>query len=266
MGRPRSAFASFLAVTGGIGLVLGVVGLWANQTVGDTEAFAGLATGLLRQDVIVTRLADAIVDPALEQAAPEIRQQRRIIVSTTETVLRNERFVPIFEGVLAETHRSLIDGEREVRLSLDPALDAVIVEVRKVAPPVADQLDAVDAPEPTILSQGQASRVRSVIDFERAASLALLIGGLILVAIALIGGGPRALVPAGTTVAVIAVLILLLVLGVRSLIGVEVSGASRDAASSAYAVVVGGLRTTLIVTAIAGAAAAFAGALVARRV
>lgn len=265
MARPRSAFASFLAVTGGIGLVFGMVGLWANRTVGDTEAFAGLATGLLRQDVIVARLADAIVDPALEQAGPEIRQQRRIIVATTETVLRNERFVPIFEGVLAETHRSLLGGERDVRLRLDPALDAVIVEVRKVAPPVADQLDGVDAPEPTILSQEQASRIRSVIDFERAASLALLIGGLILVAIALIGGGPRALVPAGTTVAVIAVLILLVVLGVRSLIGVEVSGASRDAASTAYAVVVGGLRTTLIVTAIAGAAAAFAGALVVRR-
>jgi hypothetical protein len=265
MARPRSAFASLLAVVGGLGIVLGIVGLWANRTVGDSETFSSLAGGLLRQDVIVSRLAIAIVDPALERAAPEVRRQRRVIVSTTEAVLRNDRFVPIFEGVLEETHRSLVEGDRDVRLRLDPALDAVVVEVRRVAPPVADQLDDVDAPEPTILSAGQASRVRSFVEFERAASLAFLIGGLILVAISLVGGGPRALLPAGTTVAALAVLMFLLLFGVRTLVGIEVSGASRDAADSAFGVVVAGLQTTLIVTAVVGAVAAVVGAVLARR-
>lgn len=265
MARPRSPFAGFLAFLGGFAIALGIVGLWVNRTVGDTEAFSALASRLLDEDVIVNRLANEIVDPVLEVSPPEVRQQRRIIVATTERVLGDERFVPVFEDVLRDTHHQLLVADGEVTLRLDTALDAVVVEIRRIAPRVADQLETVDAPEPTILSASQASRVRGVIDFERTASFALVIIGAILILIAVIGGGPRALVTAGTTVAVLCVLVFLIAFGVRALVGVEVSGASRDAASSAYGVVIGGLRTTLLVTALAGAIAAVAGAVLARR-
>jgi len=265
MARPRSPFAGFLAFLGGFALVLGIVGLWANRTIGDSDAFASLAGRLLGEDVIVSRLATEIVDPVLERSTPEVRQQRRIIVATTEQVLKNRAFVPVFEDVLRDVHQQLLVSDDDIQLHLDPALDAVVVEIRKVSPQVADELDAVDAPDPTILSASQVSRVRGFIDFERTASLVLLIIGAILVVIAVIGGGPRSLVPAGMTVTVVAVIVLLLVLGVRSLVGVEVAGASRDAASSAYGVVVNGLRTTLIVTALVGIAAAVTGAVLARR-
>src|SRR3954467_4487333 len=217
MARARSPFAGLLAFLGGGALVLGIVGVWANRTVGDSDAFSSLAGQLLGQDVIVSRLATAIVDPVLERSSPEVRQQRRIIVSATEQVLRNDAFVVVFQKVLRDAHEQLLVGDGDVKLHLDPALDAVIVEVRKVAPPVADQLDAVDAPDPTVVSAAQASRVRGIIDFERTASLALLIIGAILLVIAVIGGGPRALVPGGVTVAVIAVIVLLLIFGIRSL-------------------------------------------------
>ena len=265
MARSRSPFAGFLAFLGGLALVFGLVGLWANRTIGDSDAFSSLAGRLLAQDVIVTRLANAIVDPVLERATPEVRQQRRIIVATTEKVLSNPAFVSVFQDVLREAHQQLLVGDGDVKLHLDPALDAVIVEIRKVAPQVAEQLDGVNAPDPTILSASQVSRVRGFIDFERTASLVLLIIGAILIVIAIIGGGPRALVSTGITVTVLCVIVLLLVFGVRSLVGIEVAGASRDAANSAYGVVVNGLRTTLIVAALAGVGAAVVGAVLARR-
>jgi hypothetical protein len=211
--RPRSPFAGFLAFLGGVAIVLGIVGLWANRTIGDSDAFASLAGRLLQEDEITSRLATAIVDPVLERSTPEVRQQRRIIVATTERVLENDAFVAVFEDVLRDAHQQLLVGDDDVKLHLDPALDAVIVEVRAVAPRVADELDAVDAPDPTIVSASQVSRVRGFIDFERTASLVLLIIGAILVVVAVIGGGPRALVPAGITVTVVAVIVLLLVFG-----------------------------------------------------
>jgi hypothetical protein len=261
----RSPFGTFLAVVAGLAVALGVVGWWAGRTLGDADAFASLASGLLRQETVVARLATAVVDPVLRTAPEEVQRQRPVIVTTTRSVLADDRFVPVFESVLRRAHRSLLEGTGDVHLQLSPALDAVVVEVRRVAPAIADQLEGVTPPRPVILSAAQASRVRSVVGFERAATFALLAGGAILLAIAAIGGGPRALLPFGMTLALGCILALVLLLGVGALVGVEVSGASRDAASSAFGVVVGGLRTSLLLGAAAGVAAAIVGAVAGRR-
>jgi hypothetical protein len=180
-------------------------------------------------------------------------------------VLGDERFVPVFEGVLARAHRDLVDGEGDVRLRLAPALDAVAIEVAKVAPNVATQLAGVTPPEPVVVGAAQADRVRSLLDTAHLIAVAFLLGGAILGAIALFGGGPRALVPFGSTLAAACVLVLLLLYGVRELVGIEVSGGSREAAGSAFGVVIGGLRTTLLVAALVGVAAAIVGSVISRR-
>jgi hypothetical protein len=265
MARSRSPFGAFLAVLAGIAMALGALGWWAEHTVGDAEAFSSLAGDLLAQQSVVSRLATAIVDPVLEQASPEVRQQRAVIVRTTRHVLGDERFVPVFEDVLVQVHRSLLDRDGDVRLELGPAQDAVVVQVRAVSPSVASQLAAVTPPRPVLLSASQASRIRSTVDLLRGATIAFVIGGVFLLVIAVIGVGPRALMPFGITLAVICVLILLLMFGIRALVDVEVSGASKDAASSAFGVVVANLRTTLIVATVAGVVCAIAGGIVKRR-
>src|SRR5919205_1684272 len=148
MARSRSRFASFLAVLAGIALAIGLLGWWADRTVADTDAFSSLAADLLDQPAVVSRLADAIVDPVLEKQPAAVRAQRSIIVATTKGVLGNARFVPLFKDVLRQAHRELLDGRGEVRLELQPALDRVVDAVRAVSPPVATQLAAVRAPEP----------------------------------------------------------------------------------------------------------------------
>jgi hypothetical protein len=265
MARSRSPFGSFLAVLAGIAIAIGLLGWWADRTVANPQTFSSLAADLLAQPAIVSRLASAVVDPAIEQAPPAVRQQRAVIVATTRTVLSDARFVPLFEDALREVHHELVDGNGAVRLQLQPALDAVVVQVRKVSPQVAAQLADVTAPQPTLLSAGQASRIRSVVDLLRGATIAFLVGGAILLVIAVIGAGPRALLPFGVTLAVLCALILLLIYGVRGLVDVQVSGPSQDAATSAFGVVVSNLKRTLIVATIAGVACAIVGGVVKRR-
>ena len=265
MARSRSPFGSLLAVVGALAVVFGLVGVWASRTIGDIDSFSSLAGGLLHQESVVNRLAIVIVDPVLDTAPDEVRRQRPVILATTRSVLGDERFVPVFEGVLRRAHSSLLEGEGPVHLQLAPALDAVVVEVRRLSPDVADQLAGVTPPSPVVVSAGQADRVRSVLGFQRAASWGLLLGGLIFVAIAAIGSGPRALVPFGITLAITSGLFLLLLLGVGGLVDVEVSSASGDAASSAYGVLVGDLRTTLVIAALIGVGAAIAARVMTRR-
>ena len=265
MARSRSPFASLLAVLGALAVVFGVIGVWASRTAGDVDSFSALAGDLLHQESIVDRLAIVIVDPVLDAAPAEVRRQRPVIIATTKSVLGDERFVPVFEGVLRRAHGALLDGDGAVHLQLAPALDAVVVEVRKLSPGVADELATVVPPSPVVISAGQADRIRSVIGFERAASWGLLIGGLILVAVAAIGSGPRALVPFGVTLAISSGLVLLLLLGIGGLVDVEVASASEDAASSAYGVLIGNLRTMLMITALVGVGSAVAARVMVRR-
>jgi hypothetical protein len=263
MARPRSPFGSILSILAGLALSLGVVGWWLGHTVGDADAFASLAGDLLHQDAVVSSLAQEIVHPVLENATPDVKQQRAVILATTESVLRDQRFVPLFEDVLRQAHHDLIDGKGDVQLDLGPALAAVVTEVRPISPQVADQLAAVPAPHPVVIAAAEADRVRSLVGFERAATIAFLVGGLILIVIAVIGAGPRALVPFGITLAVTCGLFLLLIFGARGLLGLQVS--HGDAASSAFGVVLAGLRTTLIVVALVGAGSAVLGAVLGRR-
>jgi hypothetical protein len=265
MARPRSPFGSVLSILAGLAIALGIVGWWIGHTVGDADAFASLAGDLLQEDAIVSSLASAIVHPALANATPEVKQQRAVILATTEAVLRDERFVPLFEDVLRQAHHDLFDGKGDVRLELGPALASVITQVRPISPQVADQLAAVPAPHPVVIAAAEADRVRSLVGFERAATIAFLVGGLILVVIAVIGAGPRALVPFGVTLAVACILFLLLMFGARGLLGLQVSGDHGEAATSAFGVVLAGLRTTLIVATLVGVGSAVVGVVLGRR-
>jgi hypothetical protein len=111
--RRRSAFATWLAVFGGLAIALGVTGLWAQRTLGDPETFAGLAGEILEDEKVRSELAVVIVDPVLDEATPEIQQQRAFIVATTTTVLGDRRFVPLFR--VLRRGRRLLEGDGQWR-------------------------------------------------------------------------------------------------------------------------------------------------------
>jgi hypothetical protein len=262
----RSMLATWLAVLGGLAIALGVSGLWAQRTIGDPETLAGLAGEILDQPGIRTQLAIVIVDPVLARATPEVRQQRTFIVTTTASVLGDARFVPVFQGVLRRAATELVDGDGPVRLDLRRPLDLVITQVEPISPELADQLAAIEPPAPEVVSSAQADRLRGVIGFERTVSVALLVAGVTLAIVATLRGGPRALLPFGATLAGASLVLFGALLVGRSLLLSGIHPADRaDAAGAAWNIVIGDLRTALLVSAAAGAVAVVAGGVLGRR-
>ncbi len=262
----RSTLATWLAVLGGLSIALGVLGLWAQRTIGDPETLAGLAGEILDQPEIRTQLAVVIVDPVLDRATPEIREQRAFLVTTTASVLGDARFVPVFQGVLRRAATDLVDGDGPVRLDLRRPLDLVVTQVEPISPELADQLAAIEPPSPEVISSGQADRLRGVIEFERTVSVALLVAGGALALVAVLRGGPRALLPFGATLAGASLVLFGSLLLGRSLLLSDIHPADRaDAAAAAWDIVIGDLRTALLVSAGAGAVAVVAGGAFGRR-
>jgi len=264
--RRRSAFATWLAVLGGLAVALGVTGLWAQRTLGDPETFAGLAGEILEDEEVRSELAVVIVDPVLDEATPEIQQQRAFIVATTTTVLGDRRFVPLFQGVLRRAATDLLEGDGPVALHLDRPLDLIVEEIEPVSPEVAAALAEVDPPEPEVVSAAQADRLRAVVRFERTASALLLVVGAAFLVLAVIRGGSFALVPFGATLAGASLVLLGMLLVGRGLLLAGVHPQSRaDAATDAWSIVIGDLRTALLLSVAAGAIAVVVGGVLARR-
>ncbi len=262
----RSPLATWLAVLGGLAIALGVAGLWAQRTLGDPETVSALAGEILAEPRIRTELAIVIVDPVLEHAPKEIRAQRDLIVSTTESVLGAARFVSVFQDVLRVAATELLEGQGAVRLELERPLERVVVEIQPVSPEVAAALAEIDPPSPVIVSAAKADRLRGFLEFERAVSLALLIAGVVLALFAVVRGGPRVLLPFGATLAGASLLLFAGLLFGRTLLLWGIHPASRaDAAEAAWNIVIADLRNALLVAAAAGAIAVVAGGLLGRR-
>jgi hypothetical protein len=262
----RSPLATWLAVLGGLAIALGVTGLWAQRTLGDPETFAALAGEMLEDEVVRTGLAVVIVEPVLDVAPREIQEQRDFIVTTTESVLGDARFVPVFRGVLRHAATDLLEGEGAVRLELQRPLDWVVTEVEPISPELAAELAAIEAPSPEVVSASQADALRGIVAFERAVSLAILAAGVALAVIAVVRGGPRALLPFGATLAGACLVLfgMLLVGRVLLLSGIEPE-VRADAAAAAWTIVISDLRTALLISAAAGGIAVLAGGLLGRR-
>ncbi|HEX6331125.1 MAG TPA: hypothetical protein VF129_07540 [Actinomycetota bacterium] len=262
--RARSTLATWLAVLAGLTIALGVSGVWAQRTLGDPETFAALAGDMLEEPSIRTELAVVIVDPLLDGAVDGVG--RTFIVTTTATVLGDERFIPVFEDVLRRSAVQLVEGEGPVTLELDRPLDVIVQEVEPVSPEVAEMLAEIDAPEPVVVGSRQADQLRGIVAFERAVSLALLIVGLALVVVAVILAGPFSLLPFGATLAGACLVLFAVLLAGRSLLLSGIEPDSRaEAAAAAWDVVISDLTIALLVSAGAGAIAVVAGGVLGRR-
>ena len=215
--------------------------------------------------MIRTELAVVIVDPVLEHAPKEVRDQPDLILSTTASVLGSARFVPVFEDVLRLAAIALLEGEGAVRLDLDRPLELVTVEVEPFSPEAAAALARVDPPSPVIVSAVRADRLRGFLAFERSASLILLGAGVALAVTAVVRGGPRALLPFGATLAGASLVLFAGLLFGRMLLLSGIEPATRaDAAAAAWKIVIADLRNALLISAAAGVLAVVSGGLLGR--
>ncbi|MEX0743652.1 MAG: hypothetical protein WD248_04755 [Actinomycetota bacterium] len=264
--RRRSPLATWLAVLGGLAIALGVTGLWAQRTLGDPEAVAALAGDILDRPAIRTELALVIVDPALENADLLIQEQRTFIVTTTASLLGNERFVPLFEEVLRRAATRLVEGEGAVRLELDRPLEVVIADIEPLFPELAAELAAASVPEPEVVSAREADRLRGFIEFQRTASVLLLVLGALLTLVAVFRNGARALLPFGATLGGACLVLFGALLFGRTVLLGAIEPANRVAAAeAAWDVVIADLRAILLISAGAGGLAVLAGGILGRR-
>jgi hypothetical protein len=172
----------------------------------------------------------------------------------------------IFQGVLRRAATRLLEGDGAVRLELDPSVELVVAEVERVSPEVATELAGIDPPEPVIVSAARADALRGFIAVEQAVSVVLLIGGVILGVVAVIRGGPRALLPFGATLAGAALVLFAVLLFGRFLFLAGIQPPERaEAAAAAWNIVVADLRTALLLSAGAGGMILVVGAVLGRR-
>jgi hypothetical protein len=261
----RSGLATLLALLGGALLVLGASGLWVQRTIGEADAFAALAADLVERPEIRIALAEAAIDPLLEDAPLPL--QRELAVGFLAELLEDERFVVAFRQVLRLAHTRLIEGERgPVEITLERVVQAARDDLAQISPELAARVDAIETPEIVVVARREAEALRTLLAFERAVSLLLLLAGGTMVVVAVARNGSRALVPAGAAALLASAALFVILLATRTGVLARIQGGrARDAAGAGWDVVVEGLLLTLGIAAVAGLAAIVAGAALSRR-
>jgi hypothetical protein len=257
----RSGLATLLAVLGGALVVLGASGLWVQRTIGEADAFAALAGDLVERPEIRVALAEAALDPLLEDAPALLSLQRELAVELLAELLEDERFVVAFRQVLRLAHTRLIEGERgPVEITLERVVRVARDDLAQISPELAARVDAIETPEIVVVARDEAQALRTLLAFERAVSLVLLLAGGSMVVVAVARNGSRALAPAGAAVLLASAALFVILLATRTGVLARIQeGRARDAAGAGWDVVVEGLLWTLGIAAVAGVAAIVAG-------
>lgn len=264
--RRASALATLLAVLGGAFVVLGASGLWIQRTIGDADTFSALASDLVERPEIRVAIAEAAINPLFENAPSVLAVQRELAVGLLAGLLDDDRFVDSFRQVLRIAHRRLVEGERgPVEVTLELVVRVARDDLAEISRGLAARVDAIETLEVVVIAREEAEALRTLLAFERAVSLALVLAGAALVVVALVWNGARALVPAGATALVASAALFVTLLATRTVVLARVQEVrARDAAGAGWDVVVRGLLWTLGIAAVAGVAAIVAGVALSR--
>jgi hypothetical protein len=261
MARTRSGFATALAVLGAALLVVGASGLWIQHTLGERDTFTSLADDLIERPEIRTALAETAIEPLFEEAPLALALQRELAVGLIAGLLGDERFVGAFREVLRQAHTRLIERERgPIEITLELVVDVAREDLADISPELAARVDAIETPEIVVVAREEAQALRTLLEFERSFAVGLVIAGAVMVMIAALRNGMRALVASGVAAVVTAAVLFVILIAIRAgvLAGVE-AGRAREAAGAAWDVIIAGLLVTLVIAAGAGVAAAVLG-------
>lgn len=234
--RRASALATLLAVLGGAFVVLGASGLWIQRTIGDADTFSALASDLVERPEIRVAIAEAALDPLLEDA-PALRE---LAVGFLAELLEDERFVVAFRQVLRLAHTRLIEGERgPVEITLERVVRVARDDLAQISPELAARVDGIETPQIVVVARQEAEALRTLLAFERAVSLLLLLAGASMVVAAVARNGSRALVPAGVAALLASAALFVILLATRTGVLARIQqGRARDAAGAGWDVVV----------------------------
>jgi hypothetical protein len=107
VGRP---LCGVLLVCGVVALIAGGIGLYAQRTVLDTEAFADRATGTLAQDEVRAEVEARLAEREVA-VAPELAPRRPVLEAAIHDLVSDQRFPAVWHAEAEAMHRALLAGD-----------------------------------------------------------------------------------------------------------------------------------------------------------
>ena len=136
----RTLASTVLVILGALLTLVGVVYLWADDTIFNSDHFAATAVEAVRAQPVRTEISRILVNQAVD-AKPELLSVRPLIETVIETALTTPVFRRVLIAGVRELHRAVFNtSEHNYALDLSNGLTIGIGRLRVVNPQLADQI------------------------------------------------------------------------------------------------------------------------------
>ncbi len=261
----RRLLSRTLAGVAALALLLGVISIYAEQTLFNSEKFSARAVSVLDDEAVQQQIAAAITDAAIEQA-PNAIAARPLIESVAGVLVRSRALQSVLESGVNDLHGAVIEGNEDtlvvtlanIGVLLKGALNAAAPNVAKGIERSLDvelKLEADAADEEIVIDDEQIlldlSQISNDLDILPWIALVIAIAaaaGSIHLAPTRIAGIRRL----GRAVAIGGVLSVIAWQIGRGILAGQLDGDAADASRAVYNAFLGDLRTWLAVVAGAG--------------
>lgn len=208
--RGRSVGSGVLTTLGALLVALGLVQLWATDTVFNADRFAGTAATALERDAVRAELSRVLVDQTIAYRQ-DLITVRPLLETVANSVIASPAFRRLFVTAVTDLHRSLFTTDQEtLLLDISDATLVLIGGLRAFDPSLAERVPAnVQAGLVSFGNRTWAADLAAAAEELRAlAWITFALGLLALVAaVALSPSRRRALIGVGAALTLVALLL-----------------------------------------------------------
>jgi hypothetical protein len=106
----RRALIPVLLVIVGVGLFVGGVGLWAQNTLYDSDAFAGRVTSILKSGDVRREISERLTEQLVRSGNQQAISFRPAFETGIDSALNTDTFRSIFRGAIKTAHADVLKG------------------------------------------------------------------------------------------------------------------------------------------------------------
>lgn len=138
----RSTSSTVLIVIASVALLLGVIDLWAADTLFDSRHFAGITAQAVQDPAVKSEITRLLVDQIV-QVRPELLAVRPLIETVVQTVIGSSAFQRILVPAVDQLHETIFMTSPDIAAQIPPDIKAGLVQIgqRGVAPGFALHAD-----------------------------------------------------------------------------------------------------------------------------
>ncbi len=138
----RTISANVLVVIGALLSMVGIVYLWADSAVFNSQQFAVTAVAAAKAPPVKTEISRLLVNQAVE-IKPDLITIRPLLETVIETVISTPAFGRILVPAIVQVHHAVFTSQkRNLALDISDGLTIAISGLRVVNPQIADQVPA----------------------------------------------------------------------------------------------------------------------------